>query len=102
MAKRNVNKFLEECIELCWVSQRTLIDDTCEDYKILSAKVEAFQEVYAHLNDGEEYDGGSEVLDDDRPSLDEAIDGKAKPAPVPVVDDEDEEEDGESETEEDE
>lgn len=94
MAKKpNVNNFLVECIETCWRGQKAMLDDQCDEYKALTARVEAFQEVYAHLNDGDEYDGSSDsdVLDDDRPVLDE----EEPKAPV----EEDEEDGEESETE---
>lgn len=97
MAKRNLNKFLEECIEGCWLAQKTELDDQSETYKALSAKVEAFQEVYAHLNDGDEYDGSSEVLDEAGPGIDEPVE-EEKPQP----DADDEEEDGDEDTDDDE
>jgi hypothetical protein len=92
MAKRDITKFLEECIETCWSGQKALVDETSDEYKELTAKIEAYQDVYAHLNGGDEYggEGGSEVLDEDRPSIDEGEEKEKAPA---ADDDEDEEDD---------
>jgi hypothetical protein len=94
MAKRDLTPFLVECIEGCWQAQKALLDDTCEEFRLLNAKVEAFQEVYAHLNDGDEYDGGSSEVLDEGPD----IDSEEEEQKVPP--EEDEEGDEESDEEE--
>lgn len=92
MAKRNPTKFVQECIEGCWAAQKAMIDEQSDEYKALTARVEAFQEVHVFLTD-DEYDGSSEVLpDDESPTPEEDEEPK-----VPVVDEEDEEEDEDEE-----
>jgi hypothetical protein len=93
MAKRNPTKFVQECIENCWAGQKAMIDEESDDYKALTARVEAFQEVHVFLTD-DEYDGSSEVLPDDE----SPIPGEDDEPKVVVVDDEEEEDDEEEPT----
>jgi len=94
MAKRNPTKFVQECIESCWASQKAMIDEQSDEYKALTARVEAFQEIHVYLTE-DEYDGGSsEVLPDDESPIPEEDDEPK----VPVDEDADEEEDDDEES----